>query len=162
MAATEPRLGVKSSDLRFNIQDLYDIVDPAGDEFFENTLAQLDPSTGEAEPVDHTDSEDDSALLILANKRHQDENAFAGGQQRVGQGKSQKVELTHGYLLELEVTEGDASANYQVGDTVYAVDNETVSASSGDGSGGTYATVGTVYQVLADNNTVFVYIPGIL
>jgi hypothetical protein len=165
MAATEARLGVKSTDLRFNLQDLYLISDAENDVFYENTLAQVDPTTGEngtATPVDHSDGDDDSGLLILASKRHQDEDAFAGGQQRVGQGKTQRVELTHGYLVELEVAEADAGDNYNVGDTVYAVDNETVSASQGDGSGGNYAEAGTVYQVLDTNGTVFVYVPGIL
>lgn len=150
MAATEARLGVWHNKPAFSLADIYPKA-TADEKFYEHTLAAVDPATGEATAV--TGSTDASALVAVVG-RYQDDDAFAGGSQNVGPGKTQWVELTHGYLVELNF-DGDVS-NVSPGDDVYGVDNDTVNTTD------TNVFVGRIYQALESNDTVKVYVPGIL
>jgi len=138
MAATDARLGVWHNKPAFSLADVYP-KETEDQKFYEHTLAAVDPSTGKIAPVDG---------------RYQDDDAFAGGTRRVGPSKSQWVEMTHGYLVELEF-DGDVST-VSPGDEVYGVDNETVNTTD------TNVFVGRIYQTLETNGTVKVYVPGIL
>lgn len=157
-AATEDRMDVFSKQLRNSV--LHDVpVADSTENFYESTLVQLNASD-EATNVDHTGGEDDSGVQILAAMEYQDDEPFTGKFQRDRAGSDPLVKLHSGVLLEFEIA--DSIGNYAVGDTAYAVDNQTVNASQGDGSGGNYAEAGTVYEVLDQKGTVKVYVPGIL
>jgi len=152
--ATEDRFDVFTRQLRMSIH--HDIpTDDSTDTFYESTLAQVSDSYT-ALPVDHTDGEDDSGLKILAVLGHQDDEPFTGKFQRDRGGQDPYVKLFSGAIIEFEIDGGDVIGDFAFGAPVYAVDNQTVSAAQGDGSGGSYARAGTVYEVLDDSVKVLV------
>lgn len=158
-AATEPRFDVDTTQLPQSV--LHDLpLANADTDFFANTLVQVN-GDGTAENVSHTTGDDDSGLAILANLERQSdktEEAFTGKMQYDRAGTDPLVELVSGAIIEFEID--DPVADFSFKDTVYAVDNQTVSANAGDGSGGTLAEAGRVYQVR--ESTVRVLVPGIL
>lgn len=140
-----------------------EVLDRDADVFYEGTLAQVAADGTTATPVDHTDSEDDSDLLILAVTEHQDDHHLTGGFGNDRAGRDPTVRLYDSVILELENGDSDL-AGYVVGADAFAMDNQTVSASAGDGSGGTYATAGRVYKTETKSDgteTVQVLITGI-
>lgn len=154
MATDEARLGVKHTARHDAFQVVYPLVDD-DDEFFAHTLAFIDPATGEAEPAN--DVGDNSTQIVAAVGRFQDDDRDAGGLQRVGSADEGRVKLTHDYFVELELEEDLDTAN--IGDTVYAVDNETVALDDG---GGERPEAGWILQVLEGKDSVFVRVPGLL
>ena len=153
--AIEDRLGVFVRQLRHSINHSVAVADTA-DTFYESTLAQTDGVT--AEPVSHTSGQDDSGLTVLAALSHQDDEPFTGKLQRDRGGNDPYVKLYSGALIEFDID--DAVSDHQLGQLAYAVDNQTVSSTEGDGSGGKLALAGRVYEVL--DSTVKVYVQGIL
>lgn len=154
-AATEDRFDVFVKQLRHSVNHELPVVN-SDDVFYESTLAQV--TSGELEPLDHTDGEDDSGVVALAVLSHQDDEPFTGKFQRDRAGSDPMAKAYSGALIEFEIA--DSVGNYSIGDTVYAVDNQTVNASQADGSSGSYAEAGKVYEVL--DSTVKVYVPGLL
>jgi len=128
------------------------------DVFYESTLAELNAAGDQASPLTHSDGDDDSGVVVLANLQHQDDEAFTGNVQRDRAGTDPRVKLHSGAIIEFEIA--DSIGNYSAFDTVYGVDNQTVNASQGDGSGGSYPEVGRVYMV--ESSTVKVFVPGLL
>jgi hypothetical protein len=156
--ATEDRLDVFTRQLRLSINHDIPVADST-DEFYESTLAQVSAAY-EALPVDHADGDDDSDLTILAVLGYQDDEPFTGRFSRDRAGRDPYVKLFSGAIIEFEIASGDSIGDFAFGENVYAVDNQTVSAAQGDGSGGSYARAGTIYEVLDD--TVKVLVRGII
>jgi len=159
-AATEDRLDVFTKQLRHSLDHDVPVVDTT-EKFYESTLVQI-TADYEATAIDHTSGEDDSGVQVLANLEFQDDEPFTGKFQRDRAGTDPLVKLFSGVLLEFEIASGDAIDDFAFGDEVFAVDNQTVSADQADGSSGSYASAGTVYEVLDQKETVKVYVPGIL
>lgn len=155
--ATEDRLDVFTRQLRGSIHHDIPVADST-DEFYESTLAQVSAAY-EALPVDHTAGEDDSGLVVLAILSRQDDEPFTGKFKRDRAGTDPYVKLFSGAIIEFEIASGDVIGDFAFGDTVYAVDNQTVAAAQADGSAGSYARAGTVYEVL--EGTVKVLVDGI-
>lgn len=155
-AATEDRMDVFTKQLRHSVEHDLPVADTS-DEFYESTLAKIN-ANGEAEPLTHSDGDDNSGVVALAVLDRQDDEPFTGKFQRDRAGSAPLVNLQSGALIEFEIA--DSVGNYAIGDTAYAVDNQTVNAAQADGSSGSYAEAGTVYEVL--DSTVKVYVPGIL
>jgi len=156
-AATEDRFDVFVKELRHSVEHDLPVENPESDEFYESTLVQIN-SNGNLIPLSHTGGEDDSGVTVLANLDRQDDEPFTGKFQRDRGGTDPLANAKSGAIIELEIN--DSISNYAIGDTVYAVDNQTVDAAQADGSSGSRAEVGTVYEVL--DSTVKVYVPGIL
>lgn len=158
-AATEDRFDVFTRHLYSSVEFDKSVANPDTDEFYESTLAQVN-ADDTAEPVNHTDGEDDSGLMILAVLDRQDDEPFTGKFKRDRGGSDPLVNLQAGAIIEFEIASGDAIGDFELLDDVFAVDNQTVSAAQADGSSGSYAFAGRVYEVL--DSTVKVYVPGIL
>jgi len=155
-AATEDRLGVFVRQLRHSV--VHDLpVENVDDEFYESTLAEVN-ADGTAAPLTHSGGDDDSGQVVLAVLSRQDDEPFTGKFQRDRGGSDPLVKLQSGAIIEFEIN--DSIGNYAIGDDAYAVDNQTVDAAQSDGSSGSRALAGTVYEVL--DSTVKVYVPGIL
>jgi len=155
-AATEDRLGVFTRQLRHSVE--HDLpVENTDDEFYESTLAEIN-ADGTAAPLTHTAGDDDSGQVVLAVLDRQDDEPFTGKFKRDRGGSDPLVNLQSGAIIEFEIN--DSIGNYSAFDTVYGVDNQTVNASQGDGSGGSYPEVGRVYMV--ESSTVKVFVPGLL
>ena len=157
-AATEDRLDVFVRQLRHSVNHDLPASDTS-DEFYESTLAAVN-SSGELEPLTHSDGDDDSGSTVLAILERQDDEPFTGKFQYDRSGTDPLVKAYSGVILEFEID--DSISNYSIEDPVYAVDNQTVSASEGDGAGGSYTEAGRVYEVLDQKETVKVYVTGIL
>jgi hypothetical protein len=133
----------------------------SGEEIFENTLVQLNPS-GELESLTHAAGDDDSAVVPLVALSYQNEDEeTAGGVHKFDRGGADVQ--GSGYenvLLELKDNDADLSNYTELQTTVYAVDNESVSATQADGSGGSRAPVGKVYRKKPSAGTVIVHVDG--
>ena len=164
MAASEDRLGAYTNNttalpLRHDLP----IANPDTDTFYANTLIQYDASADTATPLSHTAGDDDSGLIVFGNFDHQSaetREAFTGNVLRGRAGQNPLVTVWSGQILELNTN--DAISNYDIGTVAYAVDNETVDAAQADGSAGSRAAVGVVYNVRSDEGTVDVYVPGFM
>lgn len=155
-AATEDRLDVFTRQLRHSV--VHDLpVENTEDEFYESTLAEVN-ADGTAAPLTHADGDDDSGQVVLAVLDRQDDEPFTGKFKRDRAGTDPLVNLQSGAIIEFEIN--DSIGNYAIGDDAYAVDNQTVDSTQADGSSGSRALAGTVYEVL--DSTVKVYVPGIL
>jgi len=161
MATTEDRLGAYEHErvgtsFEYTLDLAADAVIP------ENTLVQYDGSVADA--AAHADGDDDSSVLILAALAHQEDDIndpLDVKSRRDRGGTDPQGQFLDGVVLALEVTEADISG-YAFGDEVYAVDNETVSATQGDGGGGSYAPAGTVVGLNAADNRVHVHVDGLV
>jgi len=161
MATTEDRLGAYEHErvgtsFEYTLDLAADAVIP------ENTLVQYDGSVADA--VTHAAGDDDSGLLILAALAHQEDDIndpLDVKSRRDRGGTDPQGQFLDGVVLALEATEADLS-EYALGDTAYAVDNETVSASQADGSAGSYAPAGTVVGFNAADNRVHVHVDGLV
>lgn len=159
-AATEDRLDVFVNQQNFGLITQPEIANPQSDTFYESTLAELD-SNGLVTPLTHTSGEDDSGVLtgaVLDHYSAETREAFTGNVQYDRAGQTPRIKLRHGVIVEFEIA--DSIGNYSLRQDVYGVDNQTVNAAQGDGSGGNYPFVGRVYDILSDS--VKVYVPGIL
>jgi len=156
-AATEDRLDVFTRQLRHSIEHDLPVANPSSDEFYESTLAGVN-ADGTAAPLTHSAGDDDSGQVVLAVLDRQDDEPFTGKFKRDRAGTDPLVNLQSGAILEFEIN--DLIGNYALGDPVYAVDNQTVDAAQADGSAGSRAKAGVVYEVL--ESTVKVYVPGLL
>jgi hypothetical protein len=155
-AATEDRFDVFVRQLRHSVE--HDLpVESTDDEFYESTLAEIN-ADGTVAPLTHTAGDDDSGQVVLAILDRQDDEPFTGKFKRDRGGSDPLVNLQSGAIIEFEIN--DSIGNYAIGDDAYAVDNQTVDAAQADGSAGSRAFAGTVYEVL--DSTVKVYVPGIL
>jgi len=155
-AATEDRFDVFVRQLRHSVE--HDLpVENTDDEFYESTLAEVN-ADGTAAPLTHSTDDDDSGQVVLAVLDRQDDEPFTGKLQRDRAGSDPLVNLQSGAIIEFEIN--DSIGNYSLGDEVYAVDNQTVNATQSDSGAGSYASAGTVYEVL--DSTVKVYVSGIL
>jgi len=155
-AATEDRFDVFVRQLRHSVEHDLPVENPDED-FYESTLAEVN-ADGTAAPLTHSDGDDDSGQVVLAVLDRQDDEPFTGKFKRDRGGDDPLVNLQSGAIIEFEIA--DSIGNYAIGDDAYAVDNQTVNAAQADGSSGSYALAGTVYEVL--DSTVKVYVPGIL
>jgi len=156
-AATEDRFDVFVKELRNSVEHDLPVENPESDEFYESTLVQVN-GNGNLIPLSHSDGDDDSGVQVLANLDRQDDEPFTGKFQRDRGGDDPLANAKSGAIVEFEIA--DSIGNYSIGDTAFAVDNQTVNADQSDGGGGSYAEAGTVYEVL--ESTVKVYVPGIL
>jgi len=128
------------------------------DVFYENTLAKIyldGNDRNQAEPLTHAAGDDDSGVLVAAVLGHQEDTTPFGGVKRDRGGTDPRVTLHDGVILELENGDADTS-DYDLGGPVYAEDNQTVSGTQGDGSGGQLPQVGVAYEVLSDSVKVLV------
>lgn len=139
---------------------LFDL--PSSEVLYENTLAQLN-SSDEIIAVDHSAGDDDSGVNIFAVLEHQDEDSdpLSTAIRRDRGGTSPQAHVYDGVVLALENDDADLTG-YSIGGTAYAVDNATVASGSGDGSGGTYATAGTVIGTNSEDDRVFVHVDGLV
>jgi hypothetical protein len=161
MATTEDRLGAYEHErvgtsFEYTLDLAADAVIP------ENTLVQYDGSVADA--ATHAAGDDDSGLLILAALAHQEDDIndpLDVKTRRDRGGTDPQGQFLDGVVLALDATESDLSG-YALGDTAYAVDNETVSASQADGSAGSYAPAGTVVGFNSADNRVHVHVDGLV
>lgn len=156
-AATGDRLDVHVKELRNSVEHDLPVENPESDEFYESTLTLVN-GNGNLVPLTHSGGDDDSGAVVLANLDRQDDEPFTGKFQRDRGGDDPLANAKSGALIELEIN--DSIGNYSIGDTAYAVDNQTVDSTQADGSSGSRAEAGTVYDVL--DSSVVVYVPGIL
>jgi len=133
----------------------------SSEEIFENTLVQLN-SSGELQSLTHSDSDDDSAVVPLVALSYQNESEeVAGGINKFDRGGTDAQGRAYeNVLIELEDDDGNLGNYTELQTTVYAVDDESVSATQSDGSGGNYAPVGTVYRKKSDAGTLIVHVDG--
>jgi hypothetical protein len=152
MATSEDRLGVFANILDRRV--IQHIPIASGAVLPAYTLAEI--NNGELEAVDHTDGDDDSAVRLRAVLKHMAEGDGAiSNTTREYPGGDELAGCFSGVLLELEVDEADTSG-YAVDAMAYAVDNETVSNTQADGSSGSFAPIGPVYEVRSDSVVVLV------
>lgn len=160
MATSEDRLDAYYNERRASVIHEFPLAD--GEVLPIGTLAVKNGS-GEFEALTHSAGDDDSGVVPLAVLDFYDEDLpyqelshyDRGGTDGQARGYS-------GVILELENDDSDLTGYTPLETTAYAVDNETVSATEADGSSGSRAPVGTVYDVHESDGTVLVHVEGIL
>jgi len=161
MATTEDRLGAyeherMGTSFEYTLDLAADAVIP------ENTLVQYDGSVADA--VDHSAGDDDSGLTMLAALAHQEDDIndpLDVKSRRDRGGTDPQGQFLDGVVLALEIDEADFT-DYSFGGDVYAVDNETVTATQADGSSGSYAPAGTVVGFNDADSRVHVHVDGLV
>ena len=158
MATTEDRFAEQKERTVATLQYEFPLASGTS-ELPENTLAELDGSD-ELTQLDHSGGDDDSGVDLFAVLRAEDTYPYLDGL-HYDRGGTEGTATVYGQvLLELEDNTGDVAANYDLFETVYAVDNETVDPDQADGSGGSLAPVGQVYDTFPDKGTVLVHVDG--